>query len=332
MATDKLRKELDQQLPGDFDRPVEILTEKLDVLDLIDSTSKASRSLASRLIALPNKALLAWRPPHRGWSVWVPTGELEDIDYKYRLQHDDWSCVPLAAYIEVSMSMTTSDKMSYDEAVNHYQRWTEERSLSPNDPIRDLSSFIDGKWYLENEDGIFASVDEYGDVWHGDSPYLDIEEFRALALKHGWHAFKKPPAGKATNPTIATGTDEYDRLFVRITQGDQTCEITLPELKEILKAVADARKTAPGSRNIFESSTARLDALGKYQRRTVTVRFGDDKVNIDVGESGLDEMKDTSVILPSIIGQITSGKVTVGPVFLKSVVKAVEKLKLKLKG
>ena len=223
--------------------------------------------------------------------------------------------------------MTTSDKMSYDEAVHHYLRWTEERSLSPNDPVRDLSSLIDGKWYLENEDGIFASVDEYGDVWHGDSPYLDIEEFRALALKHDWHAFKKPPERKTTIPSIATGTDNYGTPHVRFTQANQVCEVTLPELKEILKAVADAMKTPPGNNNIFESSTARLDALGKYQRRTVRVWIADGNVNIDVGESGLDEIKDMSVVLPATIGQITSGVVTVETGFLKSVVNAVDKRK-----
>ena len=99
MKTDKLRKELDKQLPGDFDRPVEILTEKLDLLDLIDPTSKASRTLDGQLAGLPDTALLAWRPPYRGWSMWVPTAELVGIDFKYRLQHGDWSCVPLAEYI-----------------------------------------------------------------------------------------------------------------------------------------------------------------------------------------------------------------------------------------
>lgn len=130
-----------------------------------------------------------------------------------------------------------------------------------------------------------------------------------------------------TNPTIATGTDEYGTLFVRMTQGDQDCEVTLPELKEILKAVADAEKTPPGDKHIFKSSTARLDALGKYQRRTVEVRLDGGSVIIDVGESGLDEMKDTSVILPATIGQITSGKIAVEAKFLKGVVKAVEKRK-----
>ncbi len=127
--------------------------------------------------------------------------------------------------------------------------------------------------------------------------------------------------------TIATGTDEYGTLRVRFTQGDQVCEVTLPELKEILKALADAKKTPPGNKNIFESSTARLDALGKYQRRMVKVWIEGGKVSIDVGESGIDEIKDTSVILPATIGQITSGKVTVEKKFLKSVVDAVERRK-----
>lgn len=130
-----------------------------------------------------------------------------------------------------------------------------------------------------------------------------------------------------TNPTIATGKDEYGTLSVRITQGDQVCEVTLPELKEIFKAVADAKKTPPGKKNIFESSTARLDALGKYQRRMVKVWIEGGKVNIDVGESGLDEIKDTSVILSSTIGQITSGKIAVDQKFLKRVVAAIEKRK-----
>ena len=130
-----------------------------------------------------------------------------------------------------------------------------------------------------------------------------------------------------TEPSIATGANEYGTLFVRMTQGDQSCELTLPELKEILRGVADAKKTPPGTKNIFESSTARLDALGKYQRRTVKVWIADGKVSIDVGESGLDEIKDTSVILSATIGQITSGKVSVEPEFLKNVVSAVEKRK-----
>jgi hypothetical protein len=127
-----------------------------------------------------------------------------------------------------------------------------------------------------------------------------------------------------TTPNIDTSTNEYGTLSIRMTKGDQICEVTLPELKEILQAVADAKKTPPGTNNIFESKKSRLDALGKYVRRMVEVRLVDGKVQIDFGESGLDEIKDISVILPATIGQITSGCVTVEKAFLKCVVKAVE--------
>jgi|GEM_PF-1796090 hypothetical protein len=100
MRDGKFRKELASQLPNNFDREVVVMTEKLDLLDLIDRTSKASSVLNSQLAALPDKALLGWRPPYRGWSIWVPTAELNDIDFKYRLQHGDWSCVPLHEYLE----------------------------------------------------------------------------------------------------------------------------------------------------------------------------------------------------------------------------------------
>ena len=126
-----------------------------------------------------------------------------------------------------------------------------------------------------------------------------------------------------TETTIATGKDQFGSMFVRMTQADQTCELTLPELKEILMAVADAKKTPPGTKHIFECSTARLDALGKYVRRTVKVWLEGGKVQIDAGESGLDEIKDPSVILPATIGQITSGKIAVDPAFLKKFVAAV---------
>lgn len=227
----------------------------------------------------------------------------------------------------LSPGRISNSRMSYEDALLHYFKWAEERAISPTQPSKDLSAYFDGKWYLENDDGVFASVDQHGDIWQGDNPYLTMEEFRALCLKQGLHAFKKPPSATKANPTIATGTDDYGTLFVRMTQGDQSCELTLPELKEILQAVADAKKTPPGKTNIFESSTARLDALGKYVRRTVKVWLGKGKVNFDVGESGLDEIKDTSVILPATIGQITSGVVTVEEAFLKSVVKAVGKRK-----
>ena len=130
-----------------------------------------------------------------------------------------------------------------------------------------------------------------------------------------------------TETTIATGKDQFGSLFVRLTQADQTCELTLTELKEILRACSDVERAASeaGAENIFESSKARLDVFGKYVRRTVKVWLDEGKVNIDVGESGLDEIKDTSVILPATIGQITSGKIAVEKAFLEKVVASVEK-------
>lgn len=132
-----------------------------------------------------------------------------------------------------------------------------------------------------------------------------------------------------TETTIATGKDEFGSMFVRMTQADQTCELTLPELREILRACSDVERATSeaGTENIFESSKSRLDVFGKYVCRKVEVRLNAGLVQIDFGESGLDEIKDTSVILPATIGQITSGCVTVGKAFLETVVKAVEKRK-----
>ena len=130
-----------------------------------------------------------------------------------------------------------------------------------------------------------------------------------------------------TETTIATGKDQFGNLFVRLTQADQTCELTLPELKEILRACSDMERAGSetGAENIYESSKSRLDVFGKYVCRKVEVRLVDGEVQIDVGESGLDEIKDTSVILPATIGQITSGKIAVKKAFLERVVATVEK-------
>ena len=130
-----------------------------------------------------------------------------------------------------------------------------------------------------------------------------------------------------TEITIATGKDQFGSMFVRMTQADQTCELTLPELKEILRACSDMERSGSeaGAENIYESSKSRLDVFGKYVCRKVEVRLVDGEVQIDVGESGLDEIKDTSVILPATIGQITSGKIAVKKAFLERVVATVEK-------
>jgi len=213
-----------------------------------------------------------------------------------------------------------NSNMSYDEAVQHYRRWSKDRSLLPQQPIQDLSAFIDGKWYLEDEDGVLASVDEHGDVWQGDNPYLTMEDFRLLALKHNGDVSNKPPIVKS-NPNIATGINECGTLSVRMTQGNQICEVTLPELKEILQAVADAKKTPSDNKSIYESSTARLDALGKNQKRTVRVWIEGSELVIHVAEFCLDQIKDTSVILHA------SGQIVVDPGYLKSVIIAVEKRK-----
>jgi hypothetical protein len=116
-------------------------------------------------------------------------------------------------------------------------------------------------------------------------------------------------------------------MFVRITQADQTCELTLPELEEILRACSDLERAGSEAvaENIFESSTSRLDVFGKYIRRKVEVRLNAGLVEFDVFESGLDEIKDTSMILSDNVGQVSSGRVRVERAFVEKVVAAVEK-------
>ena len=130
-----------------------------------------------------------------------------------------------------------------------------------------------------------------------------------------------------TETTIATGKDQFGSMFVRMTQADQTCELTLPELKEILRACSDMERSGSeaGAENIYESSKSRLDVFGKYVCRKVEVRLNAGLVEFDVFESGLDEIKDTSMILSDNVGQVSSGRVRVERVFVEKVVAAVEK-------
>ena len=130
-----------------------------------------------------------------------------------------------------------------------------------------------------------------------------------------------------TETTIATGKDQFGSMFVRLIQADQTCELTLPELKEILRACSDVERagSVAGTVNIFDSSKSRLDVFGKYICRKVEVRLIGGLVHFDVYESGLDEIKDTSMILSDNVGQVSSGRVQVERAFVEKVVAAVEK-------
>ncbi len=81
-----------------------------------------------------------------------------------------------------------SDKMSYDEAVGHYMKWTEKFSRQSSTPCNAASEFLDMSkefedmswcWKLENINGPIAIVESDATVWCWDSLIEEAELFEA---------------------------------------------------------------------------------------------------------------------------------------------------------
>lgn len=114
--TSRIQAELTKLLPTDFNREVVIQTERLDAYDLLDPTSKASQTVRKWIDDLPKCAVLFWRPPRRPWVVFVPTSEVEGIEFEYGMRFGEWVLVG----VEEWLGAVKSEPEDEEEELRYY--------------------------------------------------------------------------------------------------------------------------------------------------------------------------------------------------------------------